>query len=160
MEKNIFELSAIDKNKELWKNKKVVLVGGCFDILHYGHVTFLKKAKEQGNYLIVALESDEFIRTRKKREPVHNQQQRAEILIALAVVDAVVRLPLMAGNDAYFNLVKDISPTVIAVTEGDSMISLKQKQAQQVGGELKVVSPSLTSFSTSSIIAYETIFSS
>ena len=120
----------------------------------------MKKAKEQGNYLIVALESDEFIRTRKKREPVHNQQQRAEILIALAVVDAVVRLPLMAGNDAYFNLVKDILPTVIAVTEGDSMISLKQKQAQQVGGELKVVSPSLTSFSTSSIIAYETIFSS
>ncbi len=39
-------------------NQRVVLVGGCFDILHFGHIEFLKKAREAGDYLIVALEPD------------------------------------------------------------------------------------------------------
>jgi len=42
--------------------KKIVLVGGCFDLLHYGHVRFLEEAKKLGNHLVVALESDENVR--------------------------------------------------------------------------------------------------
>ena len=44
-----------------YSEKKTVLVGGCFDILHIGHVRFLQAAKKQGDILIVVLESDEFI---------------------------------------------------------------------------------------------------
>ena len=72
------------------KLKKRVLVGGCFDILHFGHATFLQKAREAGDVLIILLESDEFIVQIKKKKPVHIQQQRAEILSALGYVDYVV----------------------------------------------------------------------
>ncbi|WP_425362028.1 adenylyltransferase/cytidyltransferase family protein [Candidatus Tisiphia endosymbiont of Mystacides longicornis] len=52
------------------KNNQLVLVGGCFDLLHYGHIQFLRNAKAQGNYLIVALEPDETINNYKKREVI------------------------------------------------------------------------------------------
>src|SRR6266403_2209747 len=55
-------------------DKKIVLVGGCFDIIHFGHIQFLQKAKEAGDYLIVALEPDERIINYKKRTPIHTQQ--------------------------------------------------------------------------------------
>ena len=55
----------------------IVLVGGCFDILHFGHLMFLKNAKEEGKVLVVLLESDEFIKKFKHREPVHKQNERA-----------------------------------------------------------------------------------
>ena len=159
MEKSIFELSALDNHNSLWHQKKTVLVGGCFDLLHYGHLAFLKNAQKKGEILIVALESDEFISTYKKRKPVHNQQQRAEILASLRFVDFVIKLPLMNGNDSYFSLVKTISPAIIAVTEGDPIITIKQKQADSVGGQLIIASPSLSTFSTSSILSYEALFS-
>ncbi len=162
MKKSIFELSDIDKIKEMIENKRVVLVGGCFDILHIGHITFLTKAKETGDILVVALESDEFIRTRKKREPFHTQAQRAEVLNALEAVDYVINLPLLKTDEAYSDLVKKVKPAIIAITEGDSHVSQKEKHAQLVGGQVKVVCPSLSSFSTSNVISYanlKTIFS-
>ena len=77
--KNIVETSKIERYKNIPLNKKcpihskIVLVGGCFDLLHYGHIEFLKNAKKQGEYLIVALEPDEAIVNYKKRQPIHNQ---------------------------------------------------------------------------------------
>lgn len=158
MEKNIFELSEIDNYKSEWQEKKTVLVGGCFDILHYGHLSFLKKAQEAGEILIVALESDHFIRLRKKREPVHTQQQRAEMLVSLHHVDYVVLLPLMHNDADYARLVEHIRPSIIGVTEGDPNISNKKKHADIIQGHVVEVSPPLSTFSTSNII-YENIFS-
>jgi len=43
------------------EKKELILVGGCFDLLHYGHITFLKNAKLPNSFLLVALESDEYI---------------------------------------------------------------------------------------------------
>lgn len=159
MEKSIFELSALDNYKKKWENVQSVLVGGCFDILHYGHLTFLKNAAQLGDALIIALESDEFIKTYKKRAPVHNQQQRAELLASLSIVDYVIKLPFMKGNDAYFSLVKEVAPSIIAITEGDAFYEIKKQQAETVGAHLIVAAPALSAFSTSSILAYETIFS-
>ena len=79
----------------------VVLVGGCFDILHIGHIRFLKAARKQGDSLVVALESDEFIRLQKRREPFHTQAERAEILAALRSVDTVILLPLLSTDEDY-----------------------------------------------------------
>nr|WP_236682642.1 adenylyltransferase/cytidyltransferase family protein [Rickettsia felis] len=56
----------ISLNKNCPINSEIVLVGGCFDLLHYGHIEFLRKAKKQGKYLIVALEPDETIIKYKK----------------------------------------------------------------------------------------------
>ncbi len=132
--------------------KKIVLVGGCFDLLHYGHYIFLKKAKKQGDYLIVAVESDQSIIKHKKRKPIHSQKQRAEILTELKCVDQVILLPYLSSDSEYKSFVKKIHPDIIAVTQGDPQIENKRKQAAQVGGRLEIVTPVLGDFSTQKII--------
>lgn len=137
-------------------DKKTVLAGGCFDIFHYGHLVFLKKAKEQGDVLVIALESDEFIQKKKKRTPLHTQEQRAEILRELAFIDYIVTLPYLKTDDEYFKLVETIKPAVIAVTEGDPYIIKKKKQAEKIGAVVVVVSPLVQPFSSSHILNYAT----
>lgn len=100
---------------------KIVLVGGCFDILHYGHISFLKKAKKLGNYLIVALESDQNTRKLKgPSRPIHTQKKRMEMLQELKCVDKVIPLPPMKTDSDYEKLVRKVNPDIIAVTKGDN----------------------------------------
>jgi len=114
-----------------------VLVGGCFDILHYGHIHFLKKAKALGNYLIVALESDQNIKKHKGNgRPIHSLTQRREMLESLNFVNEVISLPDSMTDNDYWNLVKSVKPQIIAVTKGDPILSKKQKQADKVGAKL------------------------
>lgn len=138
--------------------KKIILVGGCYDILHYGHYAFLKAAAEEGDILIIALESDEFIKKRKKRNPVHTQQQRAEILSGLSFVDYVIKLPFLQADTDYMQLVDMIKPTIIAITDGDRQLENKKRQSEEVGAQLKIVIPVVESFSSSSIIEYANLF--
>ena len=134
-----------------FENKKTVLVGGCFDLIHFGHLKFLEKAKEQGDFLIVALESDEFIKKHKKKLPVHRQSERAEILSNLNMIDLIILLPLFKTNNDYFDLVKKISPRIIAVTVGDKQLENKKKQALEVDAEVREVVTNLKNFSTRNI---------
>lgn len=136
------------------KKGRTVLVGGCFDVLHYGHIQFLKKAKQEGDILIVALESDEFIFKRKKRKPFHSQAKRTEILKSLRMVDEVVELPFLYSDEEYMDFVKKIKPSVIAITKGDRQLANKKKQASVVGGLVKIVTPLLKNFSTTSVIRH------
>jgi len=130
---------------------KKVLVGGCFDFIHYGHISFLKQAKAQGDYLIVALESDENVRRMKgASRPIHSQQQRKEMLEALKVVDEVLLLPPMTTDQEYFDLVRNIQPHVIAVTEGDPIIEKKKQQAREVGATC-IITPKIHTPSTSQV---------
>ncbi len=137
---------------------KRVLAGGCFDILHIGHVQFIAKAKEAGDSLILLLESSEFIEQVKKKKPVHTQEQRADILASLQNVDYVVPLPFLTNpNSDYERIIRALSPAVIALTEGDKMEAQKRKLAQLVGSEVLVISP-ISSFSSSQLITYAPIF--
>jgi FAD synthetase len=147
----IIKYENIGETKNSFKGKKIVLVGGCFDLIHYGHLKFLEKAKEQGNFLIIALEPDEFIKEHKRKLPVHSQLERAEILANLNMVDLVIILPLFKNYYDYFNLVKIISPNIIAVTSGDKQLENKRKQAREVGAEVKEVVSDLKNFSTRKI---------
>jgi cytidyltransferase-like protein len=131
-------------------DKKIVLVGGCFDIFHYGHLIFLQKAKTEGDYLIVALESDFFIR-KKGKALFHIQKQRAEILASLILVDLVLLLPYWQEDKNYFSLVKAVSPQVIAVSAHDPKYKIKKQQADLIGAKIKIVTPLLDNFSSSII---------
>lgn len=134
------------------ENKKKVLVGGCFDVLHFGHIEFLKRAKEEGEFLIVALESDEFIKRRKNRNPIHNQEERAKILEAIKYVDLVIKIPYLKSDEQYLELVKTIKPQIIAATEGDKQMENKKRQAAEVHGLVQVVTPVIKEFSSSKIL--------
>jgi FAD synthetase len=133
-------------------NKKIVLVGGCFDILHYGHISFLKEAKKLGDYLMVALESDENVKRRKgPSRPIHSQEQRKEILESLRIVDEVLALPTMSSDIEYQNLVQKIKPSVIAITEGDTYTSRKELQAKTIGATVVEI-PKIHTHSTSQLV--------
>ncbi len=126
-------------------------MGGCFDILHFGHISFLKQAKALGDHLVVALESDENVRRLKnEHRPIHTQPQRQEMLEALSFVDEVIELPPMTTDQEYFNFVTKLSPAVIAVTEGDPILAKKQLQATIVGAQLVVI-PKIHTPSTSQL---------
>ncbi|MFA5275777.1 MAG: D-glycero-beta-D-manno-heptose 1-phosphate adenylyltransferase [Candidatus Omnitrophota bacterium] len=73
------------------KGKKIVFTNGCFDILHFGHVMYLEKAKAKGDYLVVAINSDSSVRSIKGlKRPVVNEFDRARVLAGLQSVDFVV----------------------------------------------------------------------
>ena len=73
------------------EGKTVVTTNGSFDIVHVGHVRYLKEASRQGDVLIVGLNSDLSIRTYKDpSRPINPQQRRAELLLAIRFVDYVV----------------------------------------------------------------------
>jgi rfaE bifunctional protein nucleotidyltransferase chain/domain len=130
---------------------RIVLAGGCFDILHIGHVRFLSEAKRLGDTLIVLLESDRKVqRLKGKNRPIFVQKERAEMLSALRSVDLVVLLPSIEKDQSYLNLVMRIKPDLIAVTENDVQIAKKKDQAKAVGAELKVV-PLIKRYSTSKL---------
>jgi rfaE bifunctional protein nucleotidyltransferase chain/domain len=131
---------------------RTVLVGGCFDILHIGHVKFLSEARGMGDCLIVLLESDKKSRKLKGRNrPVFIQSERAEMLSSLRSVDLVVLLPMMEDDTDYLNLVKKIKPGIIAVTENDPQMEKKRRQAEEAGAELKII-PFTKTFSSSKLV--------
>lgn len=154
----IIKWEEIRNYKNLWQDKKVVLVGGCFDVFHYGHLKFLQQAKKRGELLIIALESNLFIKKRKGKLPVHSQLERAEILSSLTLVDFVIILPYFKNDRNYFQLVKMVNPKVIATTQGDTQLMNKKHQASVVGAKVEIVTPLIKKFSSSKIIN-ENIFS-
>ena len=73
------------------EGKTIVTTNGCFDVLHVGHVRYLEKAKELGDVLIIALNSDDSIRKIKgPNRPINNEDDRIEVLSALSFVDYIV----------------------------------------------------------------------
>jgi rfaE bifunctional protein nucleotidyltransferase chain/domain len=75
-----------------WEGRTVAFTNGVFDILHAGHVKVLEKAKAQGDLLIVGINSDDSVRRLEKAKgrPINKWRDRAEVVAALACVDAVV----------------------------------------------------------------------
>jgi rfaE bifunctional protein nucleotidyltransferase chain/domain len=91
-EVKIMDESRLDEQARQWRaaGEKIILTNGCFDLLHVGHVRYLRAAKELGGRLIVALNSDASARALKGPGRPHvPESERAEILAALADVDAV-----------------------------------------------------------------------
>ncbi len=157
-EKKIIPFGKISNLQLPISHNKKVLVGGCFDILHFGHLTFLKNAKQLGDILIIALESDEFMKNKKRKIPVHTQLERAYILAALEFTDLVILLPYFTSDEDYFHLTADIKPHIIAVTKGDPNLKQKKLQAKSVGANVIVAAPKLTQFASSKIVPYASFF--
>jgi D-glycero-beta-D-manno-heptose 1-phosphate adenylyltransferase len=112
-EKKILERSALRRRVEEWRRagERIVLANGNFDLLHVGHVRYLRGAKELGGKLLVAINSDASVRALKgEGRPVMPENERAEIVAALADVDAVVIFPELDVQA----LIREIRPDIQA----------------------------------------------
>jgi D-glycero-beta-D-manno-heptose 1-phosphate adenylyltransferase len=109
----ILDREQLRQRVEAWRRagEKITLANGCFDLLHVGHVRYLQAAKKLGGRLIVAVNSDESVRTLKGGgRPIMPAEERAEILAALADVDAVVIFPELDVRA----LIREIRPDIQA----------------------------------------------
>jgi len=119
------------------QNKKIVLANGCFDILHLGHIHLLEKAKKFGDYLIVALNSDNSIKKLKgKTRPINKVAARIKLLTALKCVDFVV----VFNELTPLNIIKMVRPDVL-VKGGDYKIKniVGSDIIKSYNGEVKIV---------------------
>ncbi len=96
------------------QGKKVVFTNGCFDIIHAGHIAYLRQARGLGDLLVVGVNSDESVKRLKPKRPIVPCAQRVEVLSALEMVDYVV----VFEEDTAYELIKSIEPDVL-VKGGD-----------------------------------------
>ena len=91
--------------------KKTVLAGGVFDIIHPGHIHTLNAAKALGDVLVVAIATDKTAQKMKKRQPLHNQELRRELVSCLSMVDKAI----VGHEDDIFETVRAIKPDIIVL---------------------------------------------
>ena len=119
------------------QGSRIVFTNGCFDIIHAGHVRYLTAAKNFGDVLIVGLNTDESVRRLKgSSRPINNQDDRAEVLLALKAVDHVI----FFGEQTAENLIAEIKPNVY-VKGGDYTLETlpEAKIVSQFGGRVELV---------------------
>jgi len=116
---------------------RITLTNGCFDVLHVGHVRYLQAARELGGKVVVAVNSDASARALKgEGRPVMPAQERAEILAALADVDAVVVFP---ENDVRA-LIREIRPDFHAKGTDYTAESIPERdEVEACGGRVVIV---------------------
>ena len=132
------------------RGKKIVFTNGCFDILHAGHVEYLEAAKELGDKLIVAINTDRSVRKLKgSSRPVNTLAHRAKVLASLQCIDKVV----FFDEDTPIKLIKAIRPDVL-VKGGDYKLKdiVGHKEVSQSGGSVVTI-PLVKGLSTSKIIS-------
>ena len=116
---------------------KVVLAGGVFDIIHPGHIHTLNSAKRLGDVLVVVVATENTAQKMKKRKPLHNQEQRRDLVKSLSMVDLCV----IGHEGDIFKTVEQIKPEIIAlgydqihqekfITDGCRKLNLNVKVAR------------------------------
>lgn len=135
----------IDEIITLTRGKRVVFTNGCFDILHYGHLSYLRSAKELGDLLVIGLNSDESVKRLKGNErPINDIKTRKAMLNALEFVDFVCEF----SEDTPIELIKALKPDILvkgADYEGKVVVGA------EFAGEVKLLEFK-TGFSSTNII--------
>jgi len=131
------------------QGKRVVFTNGCFDILHPGHTRYLSSARELGDFLVVALNSDKSVRTIKgPKRPILGEEARAELIAALRCVDLV----LIFDEDNPLRVITELLPHIL-VKGGDWAEDeiIGADVVKRNGGEVRRI-PFITGFSTTAVI--------
>lgn len=149
IQKKILSLPALLKALKKHSKKKVVFTNGCFDILHAGHVTYLEKAREQGDLMIVALNTDAGTRKLKgPTRPINPLADRAKVIAALESVSYVISF----NEETPIKQIKKIMPDVL-VKGGDYEIKkiVGYTEVTKNGGKVITI-PFLKGRSTTNVI--------
>lgn len=147
----IIDLQSLENQISVWKGegKKVVFTNGVFDLLHIGHITYMAKAAELGDKLIIGLNSDASVRRIKGEDrPVNDQNSRAMLLAALFFVDAIV----VFEEDTPQQLITTLLPDIL-VKGADYAIEniVGAREVIANGGEVKTIN-FVDGYSSTSII--------
>ncbi|MDB5011073.1 MAG: rfaE2 [Mucilaginibacter sp.] len=147
----IYDLSSLKAKLSSWKaeGNKVVFTNGVFDLLHIGHITYMAKAAELGDKLIIGLNSDSSVkRIKGEGRPVNDQNSRAILLAALFFVDAIV----VFEEDTPQQLISTLLPDIL-VKGADYAIEniVGGKEVIANGGEVKTID-FVDGYSSTSII--------
>lgn len=138
-EKKILSREELRRQVEQWRaaGERVILANGMFDLLHVGHIRYLRAAKELGGKLVVAINSDESVRSLKgEYRPVMPEQERAEIVAALADVDAVV---IFSELDVR-SIIREIRPEIQAKGTDYTRESVPERDTvAEYGGRVEIV---------------------
>ena len=122
-----------------WKRagERITLANGCFDLLHVGHIRYLQAAKDLGGKLVVAVNSDDSVRTLKgNSRPIMPESERAEILAALSSVDAVV----IFNEPDVRALIREIQPDIQAKGTDYAADTVPERDAvTSYGGRVAIV---------------------
>ncbi|MBW1997801.1 MAG: D-glycero-beta-D-manno-heptose 1-phosphate adenylyltransferase [Deltaproteobacteria bacterium] len=131
------------------RGKTIVFTNGCFDILHPGHTRYLAAARDLGDYLVVAVNSDRSTRAIKgEKRPVMPQDARTEVLAALGFVDAVV----IFDEETPYKVIEYLLPDIL-VKGGDWSENeiVGADIVKQAGGQVRRI-PYVSGYSTTEII--------
>lgn len=135
----ILSRQQLKRRVEKWRKagEKVTLANGCFDVLHVGHIRYLHAAKELGGRLIVAINSDESVRALKgSGRPLMPAEERAEVISALADVDAVV----IFGEPDVRALIREVRPDVQAKGTDYTADNVPERDTVvECGGRVEIV---------------------
>ena len=147
----ITDIASLKRKIAMWhfQDKKVVFTNGVFDLLHTGHITYLTKAAELGDKLIIGLNTDASVKRLKGPDrPVNDENSRALLLASLFFVDAIV----MFDDDTPLNLITELQPNIL-VKGADYAIEniVGAKEVIANGGEVKTID-FVDGFSSTSII--------
>jgi D-glycero-beta-D-manno-heptose 1-phosphate adenylyltransferase len=149
--KKLLERRELREQVEGWRRagERIILANGNFDLLHVGHVRYLRGAKQFGGKLVVAINSDESVRTLKGTgRPIMPAEERAEIVAALADVDAVVIFPELDVRA----LIREIRPDIQAKGTDYTENSIPERDTvAEYGGRVAIVGDA-KQHSTSEII--------
>jgi len=134
------------------RGKKIVATNGCFDLLHFGHVSYLQRARKLGHLLIVGLNGDSSVRQLKgPGRPLVPQQQRAQVVAALACVDAVVIFPERRAH----RFLGTVQPDIY-VKGGDyrpeTLDARERAVLTAIGSKVRIL-PFVKGFSTTQLVA-------
>jgi rfaE bifunctional protein nucleotidyltransferase chain/domain len=147
----ISDLAALKSKVESWKKegKKVVFTNGVFDLVHIGHITYLSKAAELGDKLIIGLNADSSVkRIKGDSRPINAQDSRAALLASFFFVDSVV----VFEEDTPLNLISTLLPDVLikgADYTIDNIVGAKEVLAN--GGQVQTIT-FVEGYSSTSII--------
>jgi len=147
----ISDLPSLKSKVDHWKieGKKVVFTNGVFDLVHIGHITYLSKAAELGDKLVIGLNADSSVkRIKGDSRPINSQDSRAALLASFFFVDAVV----VFEEDTPLNLISTLMPDVLikgADYSIDNIVGAKEVLAN--GGEVKTIT-FVEGYSSTSII--------
>ena len=131
------------------ENKTIVLTGGCFDILHIGHIKLLEESKKQGDYLFILLENDKSVKKLKGEDrPINSQIERAKVLEAIVFVDYIIVLPNMKTNKDWDELILKLNPDIITTTKGNPQAVHNVRQAKLVNAKVIFVIDKIENKST------------